>query len=88
MRKGTVIFNGGEGDKNTYLLGLNEDNLVVVYRNFRGVEGDCGLISSGWRYEVVEGNRTLTIDGGTNWVVFPTKEAWKELSEFITNEIV
>lgn len=78
MIRGTVKFFGDKDDKNTYQFEV-ENGCLYVIRNFRGDEREQDRIASGWRLENALGAPSLCIDGGTNWFVYPTVEAYDEI---------
>lgn len=79
MKIGTQLFKGDANDSNTYLLAISDDNAVYVYRNFKGDPECRDCVASGWGLERVVNFPSLVIDGGQNWKVYPTKEAWTEI---------
>lgn len=82
MKKGTVLFNGSGNNKNTYQLAIDQykgKDVVKVLRNFKGDVNNQDGVPSGWYLEDVINSESLCIDGGQNWNVFPTQQAWDEL---------
>lgn len=81
MIRGTVKFFGGKDDKNTYQLEVENGRLYVI-RNFRGDEKEQDRFP-GWFLERVFGLPCLCIDGGTDWFVYPSKEAYDEIKQMV-----
>lgn len=85
MKISQVIFKGDKESQNTYQLALEQSQydttrqIVIVLRNFKGDVNNQDRVPSGWYFSNVYGLEKLCIDGGTNWFVFPTKEAWADL---------
>lgn len=83
MKKGTVLFQGDANDSNSYLFAIGENNEVYVLRNFQGHQDCQDLIPSGWNLETVINFPELVIDGGQDWKVYPSKEAWAEIQTLV-----
>lgn len=95
MKKGTITFNGSPDSLHTYQLALdtyksvfadstcNGITTVVVLRNWNGDDQKQDQVPSGWFFANVFNNSSLCIDGGSEWYVYPTKEAWDELFEMV-----
>lgn len=79
LKIGTITFSGNADDKNTYVLAININNVVYIRRNFKGSANQQNGVPSGWVLDRVQGLNKLCIDGGQNWYVYPTQEAWDEL---------
>lgn len=82
MIRGTVKFFGDKDDKNTYQFEV-ENGCLYVIRNFMGDEKNKDRVPSGWPLENALGHPYLCIDGGTDWFVYPTKEAYDEIKQLV-----
>lgn len=82
MVRGTVKFFGDKDDKNTYQFEV-ENGCLYVTRNFMGDEKNKDRVPSGWPLENALGHPNLCIDGGTDWFVYPTKEAYDEIKQLV-----
>jgi hypothetical protein len=79
----SIPFDGGN---HNYRLVVKEsesgNQSIWVERNFnKGLEWDG--VPSGWLAENVKFMPTLCIDYGQNWNVYPTKDAWMSISNYI-----
>jgi hypothetical protein len=79
----SVPFEGGNHD---YRLTVKESESgsisIWVERNFNRC-GEWDGVPSGWLAENVKNLQALCIDYGQNWNVYPTKEAWESIQQFI-----